>query len=335
MFIKNLVTFFLCFAGCLSAAVLDCTAGGSFSNWGSVVRCDLKRSNGVAAIKIKGGDSFLTISKLDIDSSLYDQIEFEYRAKDLPEKNSGQIYFSGKNQSFGADRMFFIRNLRPDWKWHKVVIAKEHKGKKNWRKTGKITKLRLDITDCKTGCFEVRKFRVTDSRAVTAVYPGEDDFADISAKHLHIVRMGKKHKNPFWIGKSNQHDHQHRGIFRFPLEKLIPREKVSQAVLELRLLWYSGKAYDREYAVEVYPDDIQKIKPLDVKMDAVEIGRFRMGQYSVCETAALDVTAAVNAALEKIHTAFTVRIRPVPETNTEPNPSGAVVDTETVRLVIR
>ena len=335
MFAKKLVSSLLCLAGCLSAAALDCTAGGSFSNWGSVVRCDLKRSNGIAAIKIKGGDAFLTISKLDIDTSKYNQIEFEYRAKDLPAKNAGQIYFAGNNQSFGADRMFFIQNLRPDWQWHKVVIDKQRKGKENWQKTGKVTRLRLDITDCKTGNFEVRNFRVTDSRAVTAVYPGEDDFADISAKHLHIVRMGKKHKNPFWIGKSNQHDHRHRGIFRFPLEKLIPRGEVEQAVLELRLLWYSGKAYDREYAVEFYPNDIQKIKPLDVKTDAVEIGRLRMGQYSVCETATLDVTKAVNTALEKIHTAFTVRIRPVPEVNTEPNPSGAVVDTETVRLVIK
>ena len=102
----------------------------------------------------------------------------------------------------------------------------------------------------------------------------------------------------------------------------------------MRLTSHYGPTYEREYVVEVLKDDIQKFKALDVKADATLVDKVKIGEYSVCEPVRLDVTDAVNAALEKVNTAITLRIRPEPEENKDPCPSGAVVDLNTVRMIV-
>lgn len=305
-----------------------------YSKWRDPVRINIKREKTHVKLSVKGGDSFFTIRDLDIDAQTYDTIEFEYRAKGIPAQNAGQLYFAGAGQSFGPQRYFVLQNLRPDWQWHTVTLTTPRHGRNSWTGVGKVNRLRLDITDCKSGEFEIRNFRLISRKSEECIVPGEDDFADVSVKHLHVARMGKKHKNPFWIGKSNRFDHRHRGLFRFPLEKLIPRGEVKKAVLELRLLWYSGPVYEREYAVLLLKSDIQKLKALDVRADAVEIGRVKMGKYSSCETVKLDVTQKINEVLSRVQTGLTLRIQPVPEENLDPGPSGAVVNLDSVRLVI-
>jgi len=306
-----------------------------FSGWGQPVRMQLRQEDGVMKVKITGADPSLTIRDIDVNASDYSQIEFEYRGKGFPTKNTGQIYFAGKGQSLSQDRCFSFNRLRPDGEWHKAVVTHLRKGKDSWLNVGKITMLRFDIIDQNSGEIELREFRLTNPQRENAIYPDEDDFADISTAFLHIVRFGKSNKLPFWIGKSNQFDHRHRGLFRIPLETLIPRGSVSKAVFEMRLTSHYGPTYEREYIVEALNEDIQKFKALDVRADATVIGKVKIGEYSVCEPVRLDITSAVNAALEKVNSAITLRVRPEPEENNDPCPSGAVVDLNTVRMIFQ
>ena len=304
-----------------------------FEGWGQPVRMQLRQEDGVMKVNITGADPSLTIRDIDVNASDYSQIEFDYRGKGFPKKNTGQIYFAGEGQGLSQDRCFTFSRLRPDGEWHTAVITNLRKGRESWLATGKIKQFRFDIIDQASGEIEIREFRLTNPQNENAIYPGEDDFADISAAFLHIVRFGKSNKVPFWIGKSNQFDHRHRGLFRIPLETLIPRGSVSRAVFEMRLALHYGPTYEREYIVEALNEDIQKFKALDVRADATVLGKVRIGEYSVCEPVRLDITSAVNAALEKVNTAITLRVRPEPEENNDPCPSGAIVDLNTVRMI--
>lgn len=305
-----------------------------FGGWGGAVRMNMKQECGFMKVTINGADPSLTISGIDVNPSDYSQIEFEYRGRGFPIKNTGQIYFAGEGQSLSQDRLFSFGCLRPDGEWHKAVITKLRKGKDSWLNAGRISRLRFDIIDQDSGEFEIRDFRLTNPKTENAIYPEEDDFADISAAHLHIVRFGKSNKTPFWIGKSNQFDHRHRGLFRIPLETLTPRGSVAKAVFEFRLMLHYGQTFEREYVVEALKEDIKKFKALDVLADATVVGKVLIGEYSICEPVRLDVTEAVNAALEKVDSAITLRVRPEPEENRDPATSGAVVDLDTVRLII-
>ncbi len=304
-----------------------------FDGWGQPVRMSMKYEGGVMRINVTGTDPSLMIGGLDVNPAEYSQIEFEYRGR-FPEKNTGQIYFAGEDQDLSQDRCFTFSRLRPDGEWHKAIVTSLRKGRDSWLGVGRISRLRFDVIDQDSGEIEIRDFRLTNPDITNSIYPGEDDFADISAAHLHIVRFGKSNKTPFWIGKSNQFDHRHRGLFRIPLDTLIPRGIVSKAVFELRLAQNYGAIREREYIVEALNEDIQKFKALDVRADAMVLGKVKIGDYSICEPVRLDITSAVNAAIEKVNTAITLRIRPEPEENKEPSASGAVVDLNTVRLIV-
>ena len=319
----------------LAAEDLVWNGANGFSGWGQPVRMQLRQEDGVMKVNITGADPSLTIRDIDVNPSDYSQIEFEYRGKGFPEKNTGQIYFAGKGQSLSQDRCFSFSRLRPDGEWHKAIVTKLRKGMDSWLGVERITQLRFDIIDQDSGDMEIREFRLTNLQTENAIYPGEDDFADISAAFLHIVRFGKNNKMPFWIGKSNQFDHRHRGLFRIPLETLIPRGSVSKAIFEMRLASHYGPTYEREYIVEALNEDIQKFKALDVRADATVIGKVKIGEYSVCEPVRLDITSAVNVALVKVNSAITLRVRPEPEENNDPCPSGAVVDLNTVRMIFQ
>ena len=335
--LMKIISFFTLMATLLTLAADDLVWNGSngFTGWGSPVRMAMKVAGGVMKLKVMGADPSVTIGGLDINPADYSQIEFEYRGKGFPQNNTGQIYFAGKGQSLSQDRCFTFGRLRPDGEWHKAVVTSLRKRKDSWLSAGNIAQFRFDIIDQDSGEFEIKDFRLTNPLTENAIYPGEDDFADISAAFLHIVRFGKSNKTPFWIGKSNQFDHRHRGLFRIPLETLIPKGSVSKAVFEMRLALHYGPTYEREYIVEAINEDIQKFKALDVKADATVIGKVKIGEYSVCEPVRLDVTDAVNAALEKVNTALTLRIHPEPEENKDPCPSGAVVDLNTVRMIFQ
>ena len=93
-----------------------------------------------------GKDSSIRLGGLNITTADAAGIEIEYRAKNLPAKTTGQVYFIGDDHKYRGP--FYLNNLQSDYQWHTVkLVPMGLRDPGQWTKLGKVATLRIDFMD--------------------------------------------------------------------------------------------------------------------------------------------------------------------------------------------
>ena len=93
-----------------------------------------------------GKDSSIRLGGLNITPADAAGIEIEYRAKNLPAKTTGQIYFLGDDHKYRGP--FYLNNLQSDYQWHTVkLVPIGLRDPGQWTNLDKVATLRIDFMD--------------------------------------------------------------------------------------------------------------------------------------------------------------------------------------------
>ena len=132
-------------------------AESSLADWNKADRAKLEFVNNVLKISDIRNDHHIYNRNLQLEAAKVSNIVIEYRAKGIPAKTIGQLYFANGKQGFGSPRVFRLPSLKGDNKLHKITI----KTSKNpeWLKTGKITAIRLDMMDQTGEAIEIKDIK--------------------------------------------------------------------------------------------------------------------------------------------------------------------------------
>ena len=182
----------------------------------------------------------------------------------------------------------------------------------------------------------VQAVRAADNATITP--PNDDDigYGSVPCPQLWYKRGALS--SPYIVGKGNQFDHRYRLILRLPLDTLLAYGKVEQATFKFKVQMYPGAREKRTYLVEILNEDIMKLKANDLSSpDVLPLARLELGRADVGQTVKIDVTEAVQHALDEVWSSLTIRFRPIPEDepNDDPGASGLAVDLASLRLITR
>lgn len=167
------------------------------------------------------------------------------------------------------------------------------------------------------------------------IIPEDSDIGYGSSAIPDLWYPGRGYGSPYFIGKGNIHDHRYRLLVRIPLDKLLPSGQVSKSSFKFKIAMYNGVRDSRKYLVEAIDDDLMVLQSKDLSTkNTYEIARFEFGRESAGQTFTLDLTDAVQHALDEVWSGLTIRFRPVPEDeeNDDPAASGAAIDINSLRL---
>lgn len=122
----------------------DCSTVWDFTKpqpgWGRTHNLTATPQDDGLRLDITGYDSRLIHDNLSIDGAKYRGIRITYRAKGLPSRTTGEIYFATvRNPKFSDSRVIYLPTLISDGKWHSIELQA-----KTWNDGSPITKLRLD-----------------------------------------------------------------------------------------------------------------------------------------------------------------------------------------------
>ena len=144
--------------------------------------------------------------------------------------------------------------------------------------------------------------------------------------------------SPYIVGKGNQFDHRYRLAVRLPLDTLLAYGKVEQATFRFKVQMYPGDRESRSYLLEILNEDIMKLKANDLSSpDVLPLARLELGRADVGKTIKVDVTEAVQHALDEVWSSLVIRFRPIPEDepNDDSGASGLAVELSSLRLTSR
>ena len=167
------------------------------------------------------------------------------------------------------------------------------------------------------------------------VWPAESDIMYGSSSFIQFRTEGYGKNQNLIVGKGNVYDHRYRLAMRIPLDRLLPKGYVNKAKLSFRMKLFAGTVPEREYYLEVIDHNAYNITPNDLQASKVkEVLKFKMNRDQVGKIVTLDVTDALNEALENVWNGVIFRLRQDPEPNDDDRASGPAIFAETIVLTV-
>jgi len=167
------------------------------------------------------------------------------------------------------------------------------------------------------------------------IWPAESDLLYGSSVHIQFTMPGYSKDKNLIVGKGNVFDHRYRQLVRIPLDKLLPKGYVNKAVLSYKIKLYAGSVPEREFMLEMLEHNAYNVTATDLQATRVtDIQKFSMSRNDVNQVISLDVTEAVNKALEEVWNGVIFRLRQDPEPNDDKGASGPAIYAESIVLTV-
>ena len=129
------------------SAMADCPEwkSNALNKW-RPVKSKKAMVDGILKLTDFGKDSSIRLGGLDITTADAAGIEIEYRAKNLPAKTTGQVFFIGEDHKYRGP--FYLNNLKSDYQWRTVKLTPMNlRDPGQWTSIDKVATLRIDFMD--------------------------------------------------------------------------------------------------------------------------------------------------------------------------------------------
>ena len=160
---KKLLLSLLAFAATLPLAAgagLKWNAANKFAGWQRPAGMTMKQENGLLILDITGKDSGMMNLNVNLAPKEFGLLEVDYRAAGLPKVNHGEFYYAGESNDFSEKRVWRIYNLDVTGQWKTLRLNGARFPTAPVRECGRITKLRLDLTNECPGRIEIKEIRL-------------------------------------------------------------------------------------------------------------------------------------------------------------------------------
>jgi len=153
------------------SAMADCPEwkSNALNKW-RPVKSKKAMVDGILKLTDFGKDSSIRLGGLDITTADAAGIEIEYRAKNLPAKTTGQVFFIGEDHKYRGP--FYLNNLKSDYQWRTVKLTPMNlRDPGQWTSIDKVATLRIDFMDQEGldgSVIEVKRIAVTPKNIAPA-----------------------------------------------------------------------------------------------------------------------------------------------------------------------
>ena len=128
----------------------------ALSEWNTAMRLTVSSSEDGALLELTARDSYFVNPVVALFAETIGGFAIEYRAEGFTIATSGQIYYATEDApAFGEDHRLVVGSLTTDGSWHTLKVLTDD----NWRSSGKVIKLRLDLADQFPGKIWLRRIR--------------------------------------------------------------------------------------------------------------------------------------------------------------------------------
>ena len=161
---------FLTMAVALTAVVLSAgdglkwNADNAFAGWHRPVGMTMTQENGLLILDVTKPDSGMRNLSVSIAPEDFGALEIDYRATGLPKVNHGEFYYAGNSNDFAESRVWRHWNMDVSGEWKTLRIDGGRFPRKPAKDCGRITKLRLDLTNQAPGRIEIKEIRIVPTQ---------------------------------------------------------------------------------------------------------------------------------------------------------------------------